>query len=296
MVVVMGKWLLAVLLTHAADPRTELAFIDASGTTVAASFEHLPDASLRGRLIPGTRTALVVADRAPGDYGGALLRIENGRVTQLCDGLYHASTPLITSEGRIFVERGKAGPQGPELRVDDLTVEEWTSQGLRVAWRGRGYTAHLAGSSNGEILIYAPSPSGAPLLGVKDGRVRTIVKELRSPRDFHVDDDQLYLSQIADRQWTVDRVDLASGKLERLHSQAAPTAPHPFRGDVAFNDQGLRLLHGGRLGHADEMLLATWGSIGAALRPEGTLEIIDREVRQIATPANTHIQIVGFVR
>src|SRR5262249_4533763 len=134
----MGKWLLAVLLTHAADPRTELVLLGPDGSTVLSAFEHVPDGSVHGRLLPGSRAAMVVADRSNAardiSFSGTLLRLEPGKAPlAICDRVVHASTPLVTSDGRVFVERGRA---------DELTIEEAAAGAMRVVWRGRGYASH----------------------------------------------------------------------------------------------------------------------------------------------------------
>ena len=75
----------------------------------------------------------------------------------LCDRVFHASTPLVTSDGRVFVERGRAGPTAEgRLRVDELTIDEVMAQGARVVWRvlAELHRAHLAGVSGRELILY----------------------------------------------------------------------------------------------------------------------------------------------
>src|SRR5258707_1250375 len=108
----MGKWLLVLLLTHASDPRSDVVVAGPAGLTTVARVEHLPEASLRGALGPGG-LVLVAADRAPGrdrSFSSSLMRVEAGKpVVELCDRLMHASRPLVTPAGRVFVERGQKG-------------------------------------------------------------------------------------------------------------------------------------------------------------------------------------------
>jgi hypothetical protein len=312
MVIDMGKWLLAILLTYGADPRSELVFVDPTGSTVAARFEHLPDGSVHGRMLPGTHAAVVVADRAESrdrSFAGVLLRVEAGKPpSELCDRVFHASTPLVTSDGRVFVERGRPGPAlEDQLRVDDLTIDEVGGFGTRVVWRGRGYTSHLAGAFGHELIVYLVTPGGASLVGVdmESGRARAIVRDLLPfARDFRVDGNQLvYSNRAEDHRWVIERLDLTSGARTRLHSSAHQAiAPHPYRGDIAYNDGGLRLLSGKRLAHRDgsDVMVAAMGELAALLHYAGglpTLEIVEGErVRQIATPGDAHIQVVGFVK
>jgi hypothetical protein len=264
MVVSMGKWLLAVLLTHAANPRTDLVLMNETGSRVVATIDHVPDGSIHGRPFRGG--AVIVAERNPGDYGGELLLVTNGagRVQKLCDGVLRMSTPLV-ADGRVFVERGRAGVEGDELRVDDLTVDEWTPKGLVTRWRGRGYTAHLAGAFKNEILIYAPNPGGTPLLAVErdTGRVRVVAERLNAPREFRVDGERLYFTQL---------VTLLSGR--------------------AFVPHALDLLGGG----LERGVERPARELDARVR-EATIEVVEHaHVRQIAAPENSHIQIVGFVQ
>ena len=250
---------------------------------------------------------MVVVARAPGDFGAALLRVEPGKPTvQLCDRVYRSTTPLVTRDGRVFVERGRAGPQADEeLRIDELTLEESTPAGMRVAWRGRGYTAHLAGFREHELIVYHAAPTASTLLAVdlETGRARTLLKGLRHPRDFRVDGDQLVFTQLVERQWSIDRVDLATGALRRLLvSGSQVLAPHPWKGDVAYNDHGLRLIGAGRVEHrpGDDIVVAASGDLAAALHFHGEtsdLEVFEGgQVRQIVTPPDSHIQVVGFVK
>jgi hypothetical protein len=320
MVVAMGKWLLAVLLTHAADPKSELVLLSPAGPTVMAEFEHLPDGSPHGALLPGG-SAVVTVDRTPTfdrSFAGALLKIDGARVTELCDRVVHSSAPLVADGGRVLVERGRAGPEfGDRLRVDELTIEEATPGGMRVVARARGYLLHLAGVEGRELIVYRVDPDGASILGVDvdSGVTRVIVRALPPfARDFSIisngENGQLVLANRDDERrdrWVIERIDLASGRRVRLHtSESQVLAPRAFAGDVAFNDRGLKLLGRGRVEHraGDDVVAATSGeraallhysSLGGAALPE--LEILEGgQVRQIAAPENTHIQVVGFAR
>jgi hypothetical protein len=313
MVVGMGKWLLAVLLTHAADPRSQLVLFGPAGPTVTAELEHLPDGSPHGALLPGGG-AVVVADRTPDfdrSFAGALLRVEGARVTELCDRVVHASTPLVTADGRVFVERGRAGPDaGDRLRVDELTVEEAASEGMRVVLSARAYLLHLAGADGRELIVYRVDPEGASLVGVNmnSGAARTIVRTLPPfARDFTVEAGQLVFANRDDERrdrWVIERVDLPSGRRTRLHtSESQALAPRVLGGDVAFNDHGLRMLGGGRVEHraGDDVVEAVSGERAALLHYSGgalpELELLDGgQVRQIAAPENTHLQVVGFAK
>ena len=270
-------------------------------------FEHLPDGSVHGRLLPGTRTAMVVADRNPSrdlSFSGVLLRVEPAKeAREICDRVVHASTPLVTPDGRVFVERGRPGPQ----RNDELTIEEATSQ-PRVVFTAHGYTTHLAGAFGHELIVYFVRPGGAQLLAVDmdSGRSRPLIDLAPFARDFHVDGHFLFYSERAEnRQWAVERLDLITDRRERLvTAKDQVLAPHPWKGDLAYNDHGLRLLGAGRVEHREghDVVAATAGDLAAVLHYSSNLglpelEVVDAAVvRQIATPPDSHIHVVGFVK
>ena len=125
-------------------------------------------------------------------------------------------------------------------------------------------------------------------------------------RDFHVDGGSLLFANRDDERrdrWVIERIDLSNGRRTRLLESAEQSlAPHPFRGDVAYNDGGLRLIGGGRIEHRPgaDVVAAVSGELAAVLHYAGglpELELVDGSgVRQIAAPADSHVQVVGFVR
>jgi hypothetical protein len=296
----MGKWLLAILLTHAADPRSELVLWDGISSTVKATFEHLPDGSVKGRMLG--KTAFVVADRVPmrdRSFSGVLLRVDD-KVTELCDRVFHASTPLVTDDGRIFVERGRPGREREgELRVDDLTIDEI---GKGSIFSTKGYTTHLAGMFGRELIVYFVAPEGASLIAIDidSRRNRQISRIAPFARDFHVDgNDLIFANRTEDKRWAIEKLDLRTGASKRLVvTEDQVLAPHPFGGDVAYHDHGLRLLGGGKLSDAREIIVASEGNRAAVMRGE-ELHVIDgEEVRLFVASqhGNSHIQVIGFVK
>jgi hypothetical protein len=297
----MGKWLLAILLTHAADPRSELVLWDGASSTVRAVIEHLPDGSVKGRS--WGKSFFVVADRVPmrdRSFSGVLLRIDD-RTTELCDRVFHASTPLITNDGRVFVERGRPGPETGEFRVDELTIDEI---GRGTIFSARGYTTHIAGIFGSELIVYVVAPEGASLVAVDiDSRkTRPISQIAPFARDFRVDgNDLIFANRTEDKRWAIEKMDLKSGISRRLViTDDQVLAPHPFRGDLAYQDHGLRLLGGGKLSDEREIVVATEGNVAAVIHEEGRgeeLRVLDGEkVRQFVAPAHSHIQVIGFVK
>jgi hypothetical protein len=59
-------------------------------------------------------------------YGSSLLRLEAGQAPVVLLGqVAGASRPVVSSSGRLFVARGRAGPEVPRgLRVDALRIDE----------------------------------------------------------------------------------------------------------------------------------------------------------------------------
>jgi hypothetical protein len=321
---------LVLLTTHARDPVSNLVLLEAGAPslpTPVASFEHLPEGAVRGAIMPGTPSVLVVADRAPGrdlSYAGELLRIDPGPghpAVTLCGGVVHSSSPLVTAAGRVFVARGAPGPAlDDRLRVDELRIDEIdaASGAARPVWSGRGYLAFAAAATaGGELIVQHVYPGGASLLGIDpDRRTTRVIRSPMSPfaRDFTLDGTTLvFAARDEDRsdRWTLERIDVASGTARRLY-----TSPHqalaPFAwpgGDVAYSDgeTGLRLLGGGPrapLGPGVDVVRAVGGGRAAlwhfvADLPLPELAVVDVESgrgARVAVPPATHVEIVGFRR
>jgi hypothetical protein len=195
-------------------------------------FEHRPGAVVRGAVLPGTEIVLAIADVAPDrepSWAASLFRLAPGEPPrELIDGVCHASRPLVTPSGRVFVERGSKGaePQagGQALRVDALTIEEIepASGAARTIYGGEGYMAHLAGWIGTELFVYRVGPAGADLAAVtpETGAVRVVVPSWpAAARDFSVDAARGWLvAQQADGTWNhptrgvhVERIDAATG-------------------------------------------------------------------------------------
>jgi hypothetical protein len=233
-----------------------------------ASFTHLPGAVVRGAVLPGSEVVMATADTAETrdlSFAASLFRLApHAPPERLCDGVVHASRPLVTAAGRVFVSRGTAGPdgEGPALRtrVDALSIDEvdpWTGH-LRTVHGVAGHLAFLAGAHGAEVIVYRVSPDGADLVGIdpETAAVRTIVPRLPPfARDFSVDHAAGALlfrgrHEADPRTWTIERVDLASGAVSRLHQGPDMNlAPHAWPGGaVAYNPEGhtgLALLGGG---------------------------------------------------
>ena len=251
----------ALLATRPGALHTSLYLAPAGGSETSApvaTFTHLAGAVVRGSVIPGTSIVLATADTKPTrdlSFNASLLRVAPHEPPEaLCDGVVHASRPLITRSGRVFVSRGAPGPVNAaapaEMRVDALSVDEVdpATGALRPIHTMSGYLAFLAGSIGSEILLYRVAPAGADIVAVDadTGSVRPILPSLPPfARDFSVDEGARALvfqgrHETDSRTWVVDRVDLASGKRSRLYEGSSMSlAPHVWPGGaVAYNPDG----------------------------------------------------------
>jgi hypothetical protein len=191
----------------------------------AVRFEHLPDGVLRWAPLPSGRL-VAVADRK-NDFDrswASSLLIEGGNGVELCDRVFHASRPLVTPDGDVVVERGRAGEVQPgRMRVDELTLDVVDAGGrARTLYRARGFEAHLAGLAGGEVIVYLVQPDVASLraIDLATGRERVIVPSLAPfASDFAVAGGAIELTNRddADRHRLVrERIDAASGARTRL--------------------------------------------------------------------------------
>lgn len=224
---------LALLLTGPGEHRSSLHYLrpgERLGLALA-HLEHQASSTIRARTRPGDQAVFVTASVAPsGDYDTALFRVTAGRNTvRLCDHVVHASAPLVSTDGRVFIARGQAGPIPTDrrhYRVDALRIDrvDPSSGAVDTVHHFDGYLTHLAGfhaagGTSGEIIVYRVGPLGADIVAV-DAVTRSI-RTVRAPilpfaRDFSIDHDGRHLiyrgrhPKRTDR-WTVESVDLRSG-------------------------------------------------------------------------------------
>ncbi len=251
----------AILSTRPGDGYTELRFQPLGAKDLApavARFDHLDDATALGALLPGTQKVLATATVLPGDasFASALVLLEPGRPTRvLADQVAVSNRPLVTPQGRIFVQRGIAGPvttapelPGPkpaqaQLRVDTLRIDEVRLSGEpRTVLSYRGYTAFLAGSFGSELLVYRAGPDGADLVAVQADTlaVRTLARLEPLARDFVVDEAAhrlvFTLGDPRERAWHVETLDLLTGERTRLSSSPLPALlPFVLAGKVVHS-------------------------------------------------------------
>ena len=232
---------------------TELRFQpagDAPLSAPVARLTHVPFETVLGAVVPGTRKVVASAVTEPRkdlSFASSLFLLEANKPTRvLCDRLVLSSRPLVAAEGRVFVQRGRAGDSSAaDGRLDALSIDEvdLRTGRTREVLAFTGYLTHLAGSIGREVLVYRIGPQGADLVAVHADAlgVRVLIPSLPPlARDFALSADNKSLlytqGDAATGQWFVERLDLPS--LTRTRLAEGPTMallPTPLPdGRVAF--------------------------------------------------------------
>jgi hypothetical protein len=203
---------------------------------VVARLRNDDGAGVRGALLPGSRSVLVVTQLAQArdaSWASSLMRLEEGSLPRvLAEGLALGSAPLITAEGRVFVARGRAGPETEQLRVDALSIDEVNpgTGKLRTVYSAKGSLLHLAGAIGREVVVYAIDERGGQLLAVHVDTlaVRTL-KDRFAPlaHDFSVEGKRVLYTLGAQGSETYRVVSLEDG-VERELARADSVALLPF--------------------------------------------------------------------
>ncbi|MEO6420535.1 MAG: hypothetical protein ABIP39_14050 [Polyangiaceae bacterium] len=199
------------------------------------------EAVVRGDVLAGGRSVVIVADgegaqaAGPSDWNSSLHRVdESGKIAFLASGLYHASRPLASVDGAVYVERGAIGawPTREEaalgrLRTDPLRIDaiDPATGAARTLYTWTGYTLHLAGELGAELIVYRVAFEGADLIAIDraSGKSRLVTTLLPFARDFSIDEKRgaLVMSNRDEHDshlWVIDRIDLATGARNRLAS------------------------------------------------------------------------------
>jgi hypothetical protein len=293
-------------------------------------FHHLPGGSVRAEVWSQAPVVLATARTTPGrdrSFDGGLYRLDPATgVKQLCTNLTHASRPLITPTGRVFVSRGTAGPppaSGGSLRVDELTIDEVDPQSgaVTTVHKSAGYLVHLAGWHDGRLLLYRLGPTLADLVALspQTGKIEILLPALPPfARDFSVDPKASRLvyrnrHQSDARRWVVDTLDLTTRAQNRLYEgESFSLAPHVWPGGaVAFNPkrQGLRLQGtkdpiASPMGPGVDLIRSvseTERFVAALHTVQGRLPVpfvMDRHsgaMERLTTPSGSRVAIAGFV-
>lgn len=227
-----------ILSTAPRSGRTDVIIQDIGARAPAqpvASFEHLPDAVVKGALIPNSdRVTAIAATDAHNDssWSASLLLVQPGApAKQLASDVYEGTRPIVLGN-KVYVLRGEPGPEATEaeaaqgrLRVDTLHLDEIDSVSTRRrrVVSLRGYIALIAGALGAELIVYHVGPEGAALRAVEigTGKLRVLAEPIAPfARAFSIDEEQqalLYSNRDPSGVWQVERIELSR-----------PRAPGPF--------------------------------------------------------------------
>ena len=247
------------LLSTAPDSEvTELRFQPLGDLHLAAPvarLSHVPQETVLGTLIPGTRRVVATAVAEPHrdlSFASSLFLLEANKPARLlCDRVALSTRPLVTVDGRVFVQRGQ--PTEDALTIDEVDLRTGHTRELLSF---HGSTAFLAGSLGREVLVYRVGPQGADLVAVHADAlgVRVLIPSMQPlARDFAVaaDGKSLLYTQgdSSTGQWYLERLDLQT--LTRTRLAEGPTMallPTPLPdGRIAFapaQGAGLKDLEG----------------------------------------------------
>jgi hypothetical protein len=317
---------LAILTTPNNGPETFLYIVESNHEfpqTFAATLHHVADAAVKGAVLPDG-SVLVVADYVPGrdrSFRSALFRLVPGvQPALLCDHVDYASKPLVTADGRVFVQRGTAGRETRDgkMRMDSLSIDEINPRTgtLRALWHSTGYVAYLAAAFKNDLIVYHVQPTGAHLVLIDQdtGKERILLPSLPPyANDFSITDAGDLVFQDRNEksdQLVVQRLSLISGKLEPLYEDRMPMAPRAWpHGELTLSSPqglkraGLSPVANSPQGLVDISAFSSDGTIAVAyIYPGGgsapQVALVDSrgaELVRIATPLHTPLTVAGFI-
>ncbi len=326
----------ALLVTKAGALHTSLYLATPGGGTPSApvaTFNHLPNAFVRGRVVPHTQIVLAVADTHPSrdkSFNSSLFRLSpHSPPAELCNSLVYGMRPLVMESGRVFIARGKAGAESPNaslanLRNDELSIDEVDLAGgsLRTLHTYSGYITFLAGAYHNEILLYRVNQAGADLVAVDadSGSVRPILSKLPPfARDFSVDAARGQMvfrgrHESNHKLWTIERIDLNTLALTRLYENPSMTlSPHVWpTGGIVYNpyaQSGISMLGspsalGAPLGQGIDVVEdfspdGQWAALSHTLPGElpipFVIETNSAKAAALAIPSGSRAEIAGFI-
>lgn len=305
---------------HATSSDVRFLTIDHGRVTelFSAPIPHALYGVVRGDVLRGRRAVAVVADRpdAPkGDYGSALYVVDEARgLRELTRGLYHASRPLASEDGQIYVQTGQAGAEPTRfdpsrLREDAVAIQavDPDTGAKRTVYTWTGYTVHLAGEYGGELVVYRVGQGGADLVAVDrgTGKSRLVASILPFARDFSVDQKRGALlfsnrDETDSHVWTVESVDLATGARSR-HASTRDVSPVPFAMEggrllVATPGHGLSLQPSPSARASFMTPLGAGTDVVEAASPDGAWILFTHQSRSGIEEAALHLDTNAVVR
>jgi hypothetical protein len=242
----------------------------------------------------------------------------------LADRALLGTRPFVSAAGRVFVVRGRAGPEGFEprarLRLDEITVDEInlrTGQ-TRTVYSFAGYAAFVFGEHQGALALYRVGPEGGEFLTVHPDAlgVTPVAKVPALARDFTVDARRgafVYTQGDAAGQWWVEALELASGRtrvLARGEGMALLPTVFPDGAVGVSAGRGAGLVRAG----AKEALLAAQGegharvrgfvgtvAVGLDERPDGSAAPFAVDWKRglkltLAAPAGLRLDLAGVLQ
>jgi hypothetical protein len=254
----------ALLCSPAGGQSTQLRFQPLGSLELApvvAEVAHLPGESVLGSVLPHSKTVLAIATTAPTrdlSFAASLIRLEADAPPRfLADRVVPSTRPLVTSTGRVFVQRGKPGTVPTErgaMRVDSLTIDEISTLdgSARTVHTFTGFIAFLAGEFDGRLIVYRVGVEGADLIALHPDALSVTLLARITPlaRDFVVDSKgrALYYTQGNPQrgQWFIERLDFDTLKTGALPARGFDMALLPTlfpKEPLAFSPgtgQGLR--------------------------------------------------------
>ncbi|MEZ4225367.1 MAG: hypothetical protein R3B13_30730 [Polyangiaceae bacterium] len=253
-----------VLSTRPGDSVTQVRLQPVGARTpspVTLSLSHWPDGEVRGALLQDDAHLALVAETAPGadrSFAASLWVARLGEAPrQLASDVVVASRPLPLPDGGVAVQRGHAGPPpaagSDELRTDELTIDAYDVDGAHTELhRFSGYTTHLAGVLDKELLVYRVTHRHADIVALDSdgGALRVLLADLPAmARDFSVDADAgtLLFANHDDAGWFVARLHVGSGHLDevmRTTDMRATPGSWPGGGVLLNDGAGGRVLFG----------------------------------------------------
>lgn len=246
----------AVLSTVPDAEMTELRFQPvglAAPVPAVARLSHVAFEDVFGAVVPGTRIVVATTVARPArdlSFAASLFALEANKPARLlCDRVALGNRPVVSAEGRVFVQRGRSGDA--PVTVDEVDVRTGKTRELLSF---TGSAAFIAGTLGREVLVYRVSATGADLVAVHADAlgVRVLVPAMAAlARDFAVTADKaaLLYTQSDGVRWFVERLDLRTlGRARLAEGPSMALLPTPLPdGRIAFapsEGAGLKDLEG----------------------------------------------------